>query len=113
MTPVQLVLSKLPDAKPNGAGWQARCPAHDDRRPSLSIAEGTDGRALVTCHANCKVEEVVSALGLVMADLMPANVDGNRRKRKPPSAPPKTYDTARDAVAELEQRHGRRKTGFR
>ena len=51
MTPVELVLSKLPDVSPNGHGWQARCPAHDDRNPSLNIAEGDDGRALLKCHA--------------------------------------------------------------
>ncbi len=42
--PVERLLAKLPGAKRNGRGWMARCPAHDDRRPSLSIAQGTDGR---------------------------------------------------------------------
>jgi hypothetical protein len=40
MTPLELVLTKLPDAKPNGCGWQALCPAHEDKNPSLSISEG-------------------------------------------------------------------------
>jgi hypothetical protein len=73
LTPVELVLSKLPDAKPspNGRDWQARCPAHDDRNPSLSIAEGEDGRALLRCHAGCATEAVVAAMGIRMADLMP------------------------------------------
>lgn len=34
-----------------GAAWMARCPAHDDRAPSLSIADARDGKVLVRCHA--------------------------------------------------------------
>lgn len=34
MNPIDLILSKLPDAKRNGTGWQARCPAHEDGRPN-------------------------------------------------------------------------------
>ncbi len=109
MTPIELLLSKLPDVKRNSQGWQARCPAHDDRRPSLSIAKGDDGRVLVRCHAGCTTEAVVSALGMSMRDLMPEHEDGSkpaaRRGRKPA---PKTYPTARAAVAELERRHGKR-----
>ena len=49
---VARVLSRV-QAKPNGRGWMARCPAHDDRTPSLSIAQGDDGRVLLKCHAGC------------------------------------------------------------
>ena len=55
----------------SGKGWQAHCPAHDDRHPSLSIAEGDDGRVLLTCHAGCPVEAIAEALSLTVADLMP------------------------------------------
>ena len=44
MTPVERLLAKLPDARRAGKGWSARCPAHEDRRASLSIGEGEDGR---------------------------------------------------------------------
>lgn len=110
MTPVELLLSKLPDAKRNGKGWQARCPAHDDRRPSLSIAEGDDGRALVNCHANCTTEAVMSAVGLSVADLMPST-NGQRsalaRKAKS-SKPAEVFASASEAVAALERPRGRR-----
>jgi len=54
-----------------GAGWSAKCPAHEDRNASLSISEGRDGRTLLHCHAGCTVEAVVSAAGLTMRDLAP------------------------------------------
>src|SRR5689334_137650 len=48
--------------------WSARCPAHEDRRRSLSILRTPD-RLLVKCHAGCKTDEVVSTLGIRMSDL--------------------------------------------
>jgi hypothetical protein len=48
--------------------WTARCPAHDDRNPSLSVRDAGD-RLLVHCFAGCSPEAVVGALGLRMADL--------------------------------------------
>jgi hypothetical protein len=71
MTPVERLLAKLPDAKQTGKGWSARCPAHEDRRASLSIGEGADGRAMVKCHAGCKADAICAALGLRVLDLMP------------------------------------------
>ena len=44
-----------------GRGWMARCPAHDDREPSLSIREA-DGKVLVRCHAGCDQRDVIAAL---------------------------------------------------
>lgn len=52
-----------------GTGWQARCPAHDDDRASLSLGEGAGGRLLLKCHAGCETPAVVEALGLRMCDL--------------------------------------------
>jgi hypothetical protein len=66
---VENLLSRLERVKRTGAGWQARCPAHEDRVASLSVSEGDDGRALVKCHAGCTAESVVGALGLRLADL--------------------------------------------
>ena len=40
----------------------ARCPAHDDREPSLSISAGKDGKVLVRCHAGCDQRDVIAAL---------------------------------------------------
>ncbi|MGH9533815.1 MAG: AAA family ATPase [Terriglobales bacterium] len=49
-------------ARRSGDGWLARCPAHDDRSPSLAIAEGAGGRTLVYCHAGCAYEAIRDAL---------------------------------------------------
>jgi hypothetical protein len=44
------------------SGWVARCPAHDDHNPSLSLKDGRDGRILVHCHAGCEQGAVIDAL---------------------------------------------------
>ena len=53
----------------------ARCPAHDDKVPSLSVRGLPDGRVLMKCFAGCTVHEVVSAIGLDVADLFPPRDD--------------------------------------
>ena len=45
-----------------GAAWKARCPAHDDRDPSLSIRDADNGKVLVRCYAGCEQEQVIAAL---------------------------------------------------
>lgn len=69
--PVDRVLQTLSGAKPNGAGWQARCPAHEDAHASLSVSIGDDGRVLLHCHAGCATRVIVAAIGLTMRDLFP------------------------------------------
>jgi DNA primase len=49
------------EARRSGSCWMARCPAHDDRNPSLSIRE-VDGKVLVRCHAGCAQQAVIDAL---------------------------------------------------
>ena len=57
-------------ARPRGRGhWVALCPAHGDRDPSLSIAEGRDGRTLLYCFAGCTIDSIARAAGLSMRDL--------------------------------------------
>lgn len=77
------LLSRLERVKRTGAGrWQARCPAHDDRGPSLSIRELDDSRILVHCFAGCDVRSVLSAVGLSFDDLSPARDLGHHAKRE-------------------------------
>ena len=68
--PIDNVLSRLDAVKPTGDGkWQARCPGHDDRNPSLSVGIGDEGRVLLHCHGPCERGDVLAALGLTDADL--------------------------------------------
>lgn len=69
-SPAAKLLPLLEGARQTGPGrWVAKCPAHDDRRPSLSLREGNDGRLLVHCWAGCHAAEIVAAVGLTLADL--------------------------------------------
>jgi hypothetical protein len=58
----------------------ARCPAHEDRSPSLSIRETTDGTVLVRCFAGCGAADVVEAVGLTFSDLFPPRPTDHRSK---------------------------------
>jgi len=66
-------LKQLPDSGGYLARWEARCPAHDDRTPSLSISLAPEGHLLVHCHAGCDTKAVMSAVGLEMGDLFPSS----------------------------------------
>ena len=63
------VLSRCDMALKSENGWMVRCPAHDDKTPSLSIKQGDDGKALLYCFAGCTFEKIVAALGLAESEL--------------------------------------------
>ncbi len=68
MTAADLAL-RLDHVRPLLAGgYSARCPAHDDRRPSLTFRDGYR-RVLVRCWAGCAVGDITAALGLSIGDL--------------------------------------------
>ncbi|HEV8715784.1 MAG TPA: hypothetical protein VGX03_23515 [Candidatus Binatia bacterium] len=79
---VAFYMARLSDVRSTGNGYIARCPAHDDQHPSLSISTGKDGQVLINCHASCTAEQIVSAVGLTLADLFPE--DGKRGGLKHP-----------------------------
>lgn len=63
----------------HGRYGSARCPAHDDKRPSLSIAEGDDGRLLCHCHAGCEFASIMAGLGdRGLADQLSQESDCNK-----------------------------------
>ncbi len=78
-------LGRLADVRArNETQAEARCPAHEDGRRSLSVGAGEDGRILLHCHAGCEPAAIVSALGLSLRDLMPERPtmpSGNGRGR--------------------------------
>jgi hypothetical protein len=52
----------------NGIGWLVRCPCPNhgkgrgDRSPSLSVADGDDGRLLLRCFAGCEFVDILDEL---------------------------------------------------
>lgn len=66
------LLDRLDGVRSTGPGrWLAKCPAHEDRSPSLSIRELNDGRTLINCFAGCGAIDVLDALGLEWSALFP------------------------------------------
>jgi putative DNA primase/helicase len=55
-------IAKALGGRKAGGGWTARCPAHDDHTPSLSIRDAEENKVLVRCHAGCDQERVIAAL---------------------------------------------------
>ena len=56
------VLARLEGVRPCSGGYVARCPGHEDSRPSLSIREGDNGHALMKCFRGCPYEAIATAL---------------------------------------------------
>lgn len=80
------LLQRLEKVKKTGTDkWSARCPAHDDKGPSLAIRELDDGRVLLHCFAGCGAAEVLDALGMDFAELYPPKITGDYlpKPRKP------------------------------
>ena len=72
MTAVDKILDRLEGLglKQSSADrWMAKCPAHLDRSPSLSIRGLDDGRVLIHCFAGCPTQHVLQAIGLDFGDL--------------------------------------------
>lgn len=67
-SPLEVFLGRVSKPKQHGKSWMACCPAHNDKSPSLSIAEGEDGRLLVHCHAGCEYRDIMAAVGLDARD---------------------------------------------
>ena len=63
-------VSRLENAKRSGAGWIAKCPAHDDNRASLGVSQGDNGKILVKCYANCEFSAILASMQLEAKDLM-------------------------------------------
>ena len=79
------LISRLESVKSTGHGrWIAKCPAHDDRKASLSIREVDDGRILVHDFAGCSVEDVLSAVDLTFDALFPERPMGQFKSERRP-----------------------------
>lgn len=98
--PSATLTARLDSVRETGPGsWTARCPAHDDRKPSLSIKETGDGTLLLKCWSGCSAAEIVAAVGLELRDLFPPT----DRHHSPPktSFERRRYGQALDALKAL------------
>ncbi len=79
----QALLDRLDAVRQCGDGrWSARCPAHGDKTPSLSVRELADGRILLYCFAGCDVHAITAALGIELTDLFPERLGHSVRSIK-------------------------------
>lgn len=97
----------LEDAHFSGSGVMARCPAHEDRRRSLSVNEA-ENKILVKCQAGCATPAVVKALGLEMRDLFTDSKPGVPRDDEAPEAVYVYTDTTGTPVLEVHRFAGKK-----
>lgn len=76
------LLARLSGVRGRSGSWSAKCPAHDDRSPSLSVKETNDGRILVHCFGGCGAVDVLESLGLKLTDLFPAPLSHHMPRRR-------------------------------
>lgn len=62
--------SRLNGVKGTGSKRTAKCPAHEDHTPSLSVSIGDNQNIVVYCHKGCTATEIVDSMGLSMKDLL-------------------------------------------
>ena len=65
-----------------GSSYSCCCPAHEDRNPSLSVSEASDGRILLKCHAGCSADEICAALDVSVSDLFSESREEYQRERQ-------------------------------
>ena len=79
---IDTLLNSLDGVRESGKSrWFARCPAHEDRNPSLSV-RNVDDRLLIHCFAGCEPIDIVHAVGLDMSDLFPERLDDQFKPTK-------------------------------
>ena len=70
MSATSKILDRLVGVRQTAPGrWISRCPAHEDKSPSLSIRELEDGRVLLHDFGGCETLDVLQAIGLDFGDL--------------------------------------------
>ena len=100
---VLALLEEVTGYKPrrSGGGYSGLCPAHPDRQPSLTVAEGDDQPVIVKCQAGCDTFDVLKALGLTWRDVCSersGSTQHQSRSRRRPSRPPASPQDTRFAI---------------
>jgi hypothetical protein len=101
------VIARALSGRRAGGYWMARCPAHDDRTPSLSIRDADDGKVLVHCHAGCHQARVIAALRArgLWTDNTPRSILRCAQRRSVEHKPDQDQDSAKRSEAALTLWH--------
>lgn len=95
------LLARLDRVRQSAPGrWMARCPAHEDKSPSLSIRELDDGRILVHDFGGCAAPDILAAVGLSIADMFPEPLTQHGTAKL---ARPNHWHTTREALRSLHR----------
>jgi hypothetical protein len=81
---------QIPSAKRRGDSewYDARCPAHDDTRPSFSFRDNEEKRRIdMVCRRQCPRPAIAAALGLAMADFFFDPIGGANGAGPVPTGP--------------------------
>ncbi len=97
------LLSRLQKVKKRAGGFEACCPAHEDKDPSLSVGDG-DTCVVMYCWTGCSPKSIVEAVGLQLSDMFyeqrPRNGTGVSATVSAPKPKPKA--NARGMAIEAE-----------
>jgi hypothetical protein len=79
---IDKIIPRLEGVRKTGPDrYIAKCPAHQDRSPSLAIKQ-VDERVLLHCFAGCSAVDIVEAVGLDISDLFPPRPQGQVKKHE-------------------------------
>lgn len=80
MTPLDAILARLDGVRKSGQGYIAKCPAHEDKSPSLSLKEAANGDVVLHCFAGCSHVAVMESIGLKESDLFFEKYEDKKEK---------------------------------
>lgn len=97
-----VLLPKLEGIRKLPSGYQARCPAHEDSSPSLSIGVGNNQPVILNCHAGCSSDAILNELGLTWEDVSAPREDKRQSDDEwTPAGPASAVYDYRDENGEL------------
>lgn len=103
---LSILLSRLAKVKQTGTfKWQALCPAHPDKQPSLTITD-TDTKVLVHCHAGCDFTAILDAVALEPKDLFKTSLLDAFRRQNQNQEEKKLQSQAILALSEAKRKRG-------
>ena len=72
VTNFQEFINNFEVKRKTGSRYQCKCPAHRDRKASLSVTDAKD-KVLIKCFAGCDTSDILAAVGLDKSDLFYGN----------------------------------------